>query len=95
MFVHVTRLDSPQPVAQHDGLPANGEQPTTTWVKGEYITDEHTLTLPPDIADALRDARPHLGLLAATVFHFPTIGSTNDAAATMSEGDEISAGELQ
>ena len=50
VFVHVTRLDSPQPLAHHDGLPANGEQPTTTWVKGEYITDEHTLTLPPDIA---------------------------------------------
>src|SRR5439155_13336420 len=40
VFVHGARLDSPQPLAQHDGLPANGEQPTTTWVKGEYITDE-------------------------------------------------------
>jgi len=50
VFVHVTRLDSPQPLAQHDGLPANGEQATTSWVTGEYITDEHTLALPPEMA---------------------------------------------
>ncbi len=31
-------------VAQNDSPPANGNRPTTGWVKGEYIRDEHLLT---------------------------------------------------
>ncbi|MDY7077717.1 MAG: glycosyltransferase family 39 protein [Chloroflexota bacterium] len=30
-------------IAQHDGPPAGNERPTTTWVGGEIIVDEHTL----------------------------------------------------
>ena len=35
---------------QDDALPAGGLAPTTSWVKGEVITDEHTLTVRPDAA---------------------------------------------
>ena len=42
--------------------------------------------LPGDVVDALADVRPRLGRLASTVTYFPTIGSTNDVAATLPEG---------
>ncbi|HEV3139381.1 MAG TPA: biotin--[acetyl-CoA-carboxylase] ligase [Vicinamibacterales bacterium] len=48
--------------------------------------------LPADIADALADVRGRLGRLASTVTYFPTIGSTNDVAATMAEGAIVIAG---
>ena len=35
-------------MAQSDGIPANWTRPTTGWLPGEYITDAHTLTIPPD-----------------------------------------------
>lgn len=38
------------PVAQHDGIPADGQRPTTSWVPGEVLTDPHTLALPADLA---------------------------------------------
>jgi hypothetical protein len=31
-------------IAQHDGPPAENSRPTTTWVGGEVLEDEHTLT---------------------------------------------------
>lgn len=31
-------------IAQHDGPPATGERPTTGWLGGEYVSDQHTLT---------------------------------------------------
>ncbi len=50
------------------------------------------MTLPDDFADALAAAKPRLGLLASSVTYFPTIGSTNDVAASMSEGAVVIAG---
>ncbi len=50
VFVHLTTPDSSTPIVQHDGAPANDTLPTTSWVGGEYISDEHTLTLPADMA---------------------------------------------
>ncbi len=47
VFVHLTRADG-SPVAQHDGLPANGTRPTDTWSPGDQITDAHQLSIPPD-----------------------------------------------
>ncbi len=35
-------------LAQSDGIPASWNRPTTGWVAGEYITDEHVLAIPPD-----------------------------------------------
>ncbi|MEJ5197813.1 MAG: DUF2723 domain-containing protein [Anaerolineae bacterium] len=46
VFVHL--LDaSGQIVTQHDGVPGNHTLPTTIWVAGEVIRDEHMLVLPP------------------------------------------------
>ena len=35
--------------AQHDGLPCDGAEPTWRWQPGEYVLDEHVLTVPPDL----------------------------------------------
>ena len=35
-------------MAQSDTVPANWSRPTTGWLPGEYVTDAHTLTIPPD-----------------------------------------------
>ena len=47
IFVHL--LDDQGRVAwQHDGPPAFGTRPTTTWIPGETIEDVHEITLPAD-----------------------------------------------
>ncbi len=38
-----------QLAAQHDSPPANGTLPTSLWVSGEIIIDDHTVRLPSDI----------------------------------------------
>jgi hypothetical protein len=48
VFVHVVD-EAGQIVAQSDGEPANWTRPTTSWKPGEYIIDEHTLTLPAEL----------------------------------------------
>jgi hypothetical protein len=46
VFTHL--LDpTNQVLAQHDGLPANGDWPTTGWLPGQVIVDRHTLVLQP------------------------------------------------
>ena len=45
VFVHLMAPGSVTPAAQHDSPPANGSLPTTTWVSGEYITDEHVIDM--------------------------------------------------
>jgi hypothetical protein len=42
VFVHLLAPDG-RVIAQHDGLPAQGERPTDEWVFGEYIIDRHEL----------------------------------------------------
>jgi len=51
-FVHLLSRspDDPTPLkAQHDGIPCAGGYPTTHWLAGEYVVDNHVVTLPPDI----------------------------------------------
>ena len=51
VFVHL--LDGKNTVlASADALPGGGEFPTTGWLEGEFITDVHSFTLPPDLPDA-------------------------------------------
>ncbi|NKQ37542.1 MAG: YfhO family protein [Chloroflexi bacterium] len=48
VFVHLLGPDG-SIVTQSDGIPANWTRPTTGWLPGEYVTDSHTLALPPDL----------------------------------------------
>ena len=48
VFVHLVDRDG-QLVAQRDSEPLNGLKPTTSWAKGEAITDRLGLWLPPDL----------------------------------------------
>ncbi len=56
VFVHLVD-EAGNILAQSDGVPAGWTRPTTGWLPGEFITDEHILTLPsilPDGALTLR-----------------------------------------
>jgi len=43
--------------AQHDGVPAQGRLPTTGWVEGQWITDEHEIPLDTSVACASPELR--------------------------------------
>lgn len=51
-FVHLVGPANPAtggPLwAQHDGMPAGGQRPTTTWQPGETVQDMHVLFIPTD-----------------------------------------------
>jgi len=49
VFTHLLDAED-HVVAQQDSAPAQGMRPTTGWLPGEVISDEYTLTLPPDAA---------------------------------------------
>lgn len=42
VFTHLLAEDG-HLLAQHDGLPANGQRPTNEWLAGEFIIDPHNL----------------------------------------------------
>lgn len=46
VFVHV-QGEAGDIVAQSDGIPAGWTRPTTGWIPGEYVEDEHAIDLPP------------------------------------------------
>jgi hypothetical protein len=48
VFVHLLNAEQIL-VAQHDGVPVNGERPTWSWWGAEVIPDEHTLVVTPDL----------------------------------------------
>lgn len=49
VFVHLVAEDG-QIASQHDGRPVEGLYPTTLWKAGEGVEDEHSLSLPTDLA---------------------------------------------
>ena len=49
IFVHLRDVDG-NTVAQSDGIPVAWTRPTTGWAVGEVLVDEHSLTLPADMA---------------------------------------------
>lgn len=49
VFVHLLGPDG-RVAAGHDGQPAFGERPTTSWVPGEFVADLHEVPLPSDLA---------------------------------------------
>ncbi len=42
VFTHLLNAEG-KVIAQHDGAPAGSERPTSSWLAGEFITDQHTL----------------------------------------------------
>ena len=48
VFTHLLNAQN-KVVAQHDGEPAGGTRPTTTWRPGERVSDMHGLALPADL----------------------------------------------
>ncbi len=48
VFVHLVDGNGTER-GQHDSMPVNGAYPTTLWQPGEFVTDAHTLALPPDL----------------------------------------------
>jgi len=42
VFTHLLNEEG-RLIAQHDGLPAGGQRPTTGWIEGEFVVDRHTL----------------------------------------------------
>jgi hypothetical protein len=48
VFVHLLGADG-RLVAQSDAVPAGWTRPTFGWQVGEFVTDVHTLELPPDL----------------------------------------------
>jgi hypothetical protein len=49
VFVHLLGIDG-QVIAGHDSEPVSGGRPTTSWVPGEYVTDPHSLFVPPELS---------------------------------------------
>jgi hypothetical protein len=47
-FVHLQGSDG-RIWAQSDAVPAGWTRPTTGWLPGEYVTDQHSLALPADL----------------------------------------------
>ncbi|WP_420645834.1 glycosyltransferase family 39 protein [Candidatus Leptofilum sp.] len=47
-FIHLGEQTQP-PLAQADGVPLNGNYPTTYWEAGEQFTDTYRLILPPEL----------------------------------------------
>jgi hypothetical protein len=49
VFLHIGQLNAP-PVAQDDGQPHNGLEPTGEWKLGQEVLDRRALLLPSDVA---------------------------------------------
>ncbi len=65
VFVHLLDAEG-RIVAQHDGIPAQGQLPTDIWFPQEYIRDVHILSIPSNLPPGRYDLRvgmydPHTG----------------------------------
>ena len=81
VFVHLYGLnDTVNVLAQHDSDPAGGNAPTTGWLAGEYIEDEHVVPL--DSALAPGDYRLGAGMYDPNTLQRLTLGAPGS-------GDEV------
>jgi hypothetical protein len=65
VFVHLTD-EAGQIQAQHDGDPVYGFTPTTRWLPGEIVADQHDFRLPSDLT-------PGRYILLAGMYEFETM----------------------
>ncbi len=70
VFVHLLSPDG-RLLAQDDGPPARGERPTTGWIAGEVVEDQHFITLPSDIPPGLY--RLEIGLYDGSAPEMPRL----------------------
>jgi hypothetical protein len=49
VFVHLYADVNHPPLAQQDGEPGGGLQPTSTWPAGETVADNHGVLIPPEL----------------------------------------------
>jgi hypothetical protein len=68
-------------IAQHDGVPANGTRPTTSWVAGETIVDPHLMTFAAEHLDYIGPATISVGLYDPATGRVPT--ETGDEQITL------------
>ena len=68
-------------IAQHDGVPANGTRPTTSWVAGETIVDPHLMTFTAEHLDYIGPATISFGLYDPATGRVPT--ETGDEQITL------------
>lgn len=54
VFVHIYGVDG-SILAQHDGVPGQGQFPTSTLAAGQRVIDRHGIMLPPDVAPGAYD----------------------------------------
>ena len=50
VFVHIYEPAGTGIVSQHDGWPSGGTAPTSTWLEGEVVADEHTVVIGADVS---------------------------------------------
>jgi hypothetical protein len=67
-------------LAQHDGIPADGRWPTTSWLPGQIIVDHQNLVLPAGVP--IQQAILQVGLYAAQAPAQPRLAATGPAGET-------------
>jgi hypothetical protein len=88
VFVHLLDAEG-RLVAQHDGQPGEGSLPTSSWVEGEVIADEHPLDLDPDLMPG--SYRLEVGLyLWPTMERLPVLDGAGQV-----QGDKVVLGEVR
>ena len=79
VFVHLLGPDGTL-VSQHDAMPDDGGLPTSVWLEGEFVSDEHVLELPAEIPPG--DYRLEVGLYAAdTMARLPVLDDSGEVIA--------------
>lgn len=89
VFVHLTTPEG-RVVTQHDGFPAAGQRPTTSWQAGELIADPHPVPLTPDV-------KPGTYFLKAGLYDPATgqrLGPVKDADGASQPDNQIVLGEI-
>ena len=56
VFVHVVSSDGAL-ITQHDGQPANGTMPTSTWRRDQVVLDTHVIQMPDDMPSGTYEIR--------------------------------------
>ena len=76
VFTHLLDKDG-KVIAQHDGMPASGNEPTSSWIKGQIVTDRHALVFPED-SNYAGSATLEVGLYDPLTFQRLTLSNGDD-----------------